>query len=285
MVPVSVSVSRDGKPHRELTRCRWSTIRCFRRCCCRWPSSPPSTPPSAPSAPPLRVTGEIEFQNAPAPVRINNMFAADNGSAMQASLSTAIPVAYVMQSGFDIAAAEKRRPQHRSLRPEEAALTIDGITVSRREVRAGDTVQLNVSLTGENGAETSRQRGLPGSHRRRTGPALLHRGRRQHRQPHRFPPGADRHRAHARPTDHHREQSAPQHQRLHPRVARRPGFPTRRRRFARPAGFRRADPGRTRNPASPASPRPATPKSRKWKSMRAMWSISGVKTVQVEVKE
>ena len=28
------------------------------------------------------------------------MFAADNGSAMQVSLSTAIPVAYVMQSGF-----------------------------------------------------------------------------------------------------------------------------------------------------------------------------------------
>ncbi len=48
----------------------------------------------------LRVSGEIEFQNAPAPVRLNNLFAADNGAAMQVSLTTAIPVAYVMQSGF-----------------------------------------------------------------------------------------------------------------------------------------------------------------------------------------
>src|ERR1019366_9749379 len=43
----------------------------------------------------VRVTGEVEFQNAPAPVRIENMYAADNGSAMLVSLSAAIPVAYV----------------------------------------------------------------------------------------------------------------------------------------------------------------------------------------------
>jgi len=49
----------------------------------------------------LRITGEIAFQNAPFPVRINNMFSADNGSATQASLSTAVPVSYVMQSDFD----------------------------------------------------------------------------------------------------------------------------------------------------------------------------------------
>ena len=48
----------------------------------------------------VRVTGEVEFQNAPAPVRLENMYAADNGSAMLVSLSAAVPVAYVMQSGF-----------------------------------------------------------------------------------------------------------------------------------------------------------------------------------------
>src|SRR5437763_1302700 len=47
-----------------------------------------------------RLSGEIEFQNAPAPVRLNNIYSADNGSAQQASLSAAIPVAFVMQSGF-----------------------------------------------------------------------------------------------------------------------------------------------------------------------------------------
>src|SRR6185295_4016761 len=40
----------------------------------------------------FRIRGQIEFQGAASPVQIDNMFAADNGSAMQASISTAIPV-------------------------------------------------------------------------------------------------------------------------------------------------------------------------------------------------
>src|SRR5581483_1566960 len=49
----------------------------------------------------FRIRGQIEFQGGAAPVRLDNMFTADNGSAMQASVSTAVPVAYVLQSGFD----------------------------------------------------------------------------------------------------------------------------------------------------------------------------------------
>jgi hypothetical protein len=104
----------------------------------------------------IRVTGEIEFQNAPAPVKLNNMFAAETGSALQVSLSTAVPVAYVMQSGFD--ALQLRRV---TLRVEaydlKKQLAIDGISASRREVRPGEKVQLNVVLAGENGGEVVRQ--------------------------------------------------------------------------------------------------------------------------------
>ncbi len=104
----------------------------------------------------VRVTGEIQFQNGGTPVRIQNMFASDNGSAMQASISTAFPVAYVMQSGFD-----SLRLKSIDLRIEafdqKKELAIDGISVERRAVRAGDKVRLNVSLVGENGAETLRQ--------------------------------------------------------------------------------------------------------------------------------
>ena len=85
----------------ESTRCRWSTTRCSLRCSCRWPSTPTiDATERTVGAATFRITGEVEFQNAPAPVRLDNMFAADNGSAMQASLSAAIPVAYVMQSEF-----------------------------------------------------------------------------------------------------------------------------------------------------------------------------------------
>ena len=104
----------------------------------------------------IRVTGEVEFQNAPAPVRIENMYAADNGSAMLVSLSAAIPVAYVMQSGFR-SLELKKVAIHIEAFAQKKQLTIDGVSVSRREARPGEKVLLNIVLAGENGAETRRQ--------------------------------------------------------------------------------------------------------------------------------
>jgi len=104
----------------------------------------------------IRVTGQIEFQNASAPLRINNMYAADNGSPMLASLSAAIPVAFVMQGGFD-SLQLKRVSINLEAFDQKKQLTIDAITASRREVRSGEKLQLSVSLTGENGAETIRR--------------------------------------------------------------------------------------------------------------------------------
>ena len=104
----------------------------------------------------VRVTGEIEFQNAPAPLRLNNIYSADNGAATLVSLTTAIPMAYVMQSGFSSLRLKKA-----TLRVEafdrKNQLTIDSVTASRREVRPGEKLQLNVLLLGDDGAETTRQ--------------------------------------------------------------------------------------------------------------------------------
>ena len=104
----------------------------------------------------IRVTGQIEFQNASAPLRINNIYAADNGSPMMASLSAAVPVAFVMQGGFDSLQLRKVSINLEAF-DQKKQLTIDGITTSRREVRGGDKLQLSVSLTGENGVETIRR--------------------------------------------------------------------------------------------------------------------------------
>jgi len=103
----------------------------------------------------IRISGEVEFQNSP-PVRINNMFAADNGSAQQGSLSAAIPVAYVMQSGF-LALRLNKVALKIETYDQKKQLTIDGISVARRTVRAGEKVRLDVLLIGENGAETTRR--------------------------------------------------------------------------------------------------------------------------------
>ncbi len=104
----------------------------------------------------LRVSGEIEFQNEPAPVKLNNMFAADNGAAMQVSLNTAIPLAYVMQSGFAALKLKKVALKIEAF-DQKKQLTIDSVMASRREVRPGEKVQLSVLLTGENGVETMRR--------------------------------------------------------------------------------------------------------------------------------
>jgi hypothetical protein len=103
----------------------------------------------------LRITGKIDFQNAPGPLWIANVFAADNGAAQQASLSTAIPLAYLMQSGFaglrlksvdlEIEVSDRKRE-----------LSIDSVTAARRQVRAGEKVTLHVLLAGDGGVESER---------------------------------------------------------------------------------------------------------------------------------
>jgi hypothetical protein len=156
LVPVSIAVSRAGRPVESyqvqmvndpllspllLQMAVYSAIDATERTV---------------GASSIRVTGEVEFQNAPAPVRLENMYAADNGSAMLVSLSAAIPVAYVMQSGFSTLELKKVAIQVEAF-AQKKQLTIDGISVSRREVRPGEKVLLNVVLAGENGAETMRQ--------------------------------------------------------------------------------------------------------------------------------
>jgi hypothetical protein len=83
------------------------------------------------------------------------MFAADNGSAMQASLSAAIPVAYVMQSGFNSLQLKKADIRIEAY-DRKKQLTIESITASRHDVRPGEKLDLAVTLAGEDGSETVR---------------------------------------------------------------------------------------------------------------------------------
>jgi hypothetical protein len=104
----------------------------------------------------LRLTGEVQFRNAPAPIRIDNMFSADNGAAMQASLSAAIPMAYMMQSSFSNTLPLERAALRVEAFDQKKQLTIESVTASKREAHAGDKIVLNVLLAGENGAEQLR---------------------------------------------------------------------------------------------------------------------------------
>lgn len=104
----------------------------------------------------LRVKGEIELQGAAVPIKVHNMYAADNGSAILASLSAAAPLAWVLQSGFESLAIRKVALEIESF-SEKKQLQIDQVTAARREVRPGEKVELFTVLVGENGQEVTRK--------------------------------------------------------------------------------------------------------------------------------
>jgi hypothetical protein len=94
----------------------------------------------------------VEFQNGLPPLKLDNTYAGDFNVPLQASTGVTSPLSYLMSAGFDslkiknitleVTASERKR-----------ALQIDQITASRKEARPGDTIDLTVTLTGENGVE------------------------------------------------------------------------------------------------------------------------------------
>ncbi|MDQ6758736.1 MAG: hypothetical protein M3Z32_02580 [Acidobacteriota bacterium] len=101
------------------------------------------------------VHGEIRFGAGVPSLRLDNTYAGDFNVPLQAALGVSTPLAYAMGSGFDalkirgialtIDASERKR-----------IFQVDQIAVSKRDFRPGDTVELTVTLAGENGTELVR---------------------------------------------------------------------------------------------------------------------------------
>ncbi len=98
------------------------------------------------------IRGAVEFDHNLPPLKLDNTYSGDFNVPAQASMGVASPLSAVMTAGFDslkikdinlaIEASERKR-----------VLQIDQITASRKEVRPGDSIDLIVTLTGENGVE------------------------------------------------------------------------------------------------------------------------------------
>jgi hypothetical protein len=101
------------------------------------------------------VRGQIEFQGGAPPLKLNNMYAGDANTAMQVSLSAAIPLAYVLQSEFSSLVVKRVSLDIDSF-DEKKQFQIDQVVASPHEVRPGEKVQLTAVLVGDNGAEVSR---------------------------------------------------------------------------------------------------------------------------------
>ncbi len=104
----------------------------------------------------FQVRGEFQFRDGSGPLRTENMFAGDVNLPLQVSAATAVPLAYVLQSGFD--ALELRGARLEIVcYPERRQLQIEQVWSSRRQVRPGETVEIHVVLRGENQFEMARQ--------------------------------------------------------------------------------------------------------------------------------
>lgn len=104
----------------------------------------------------FQVRGEFQFREASAPLRIENMFAGDINLPLQVSAATAVPLAYVLQSGFEALQLKGGRLEILCY-PERRQLQIEQVWSSRRQVRPGDVMEIHVVLRGENQFELARQ--------------------------------------------------------------------------------------------------------------------------------
>ncbi len=103
----------------------------------------------------VTLKGAIVLEGRRDPVRLGDVYAADTGTAALASLSAAIPLAYILQGGFD-ALKVKSIALDIEASNGKKSLQIDQVLASRREVHPGDTVEIETLLTGENDVEMTR---------------------------------------------------------------------------------------------------------------------------------
>jgi hypothetical protein len=97
----------------------------------------------------LKITGKINIRNEQ-PIEINSRFSSDSSAANSTSLAVAVPVNYLMAAGYrnlDIA----RIDLEISAQESDQSAILDSIRISRSEVKAGETLNLEISYTKANG--------------------------------------------------------------------------------------------------------------------------------------
>jgi hypothetical protein len=99
--------------------------------------------------------GGVEFVQGVPPLKLDNTYAGDFNVPLQASTGVASPLASILGAGFDALkiksiTLEIEASEHKRL------LQVDQVTASPKQVHPGDSVELSVTFTGENGLETQK---------------------------------------------------------------------------------------------------------------------------------
>lgn len=102
----------------------------------------------------LRIEGKAEFEGGLPPLIMRDVYVSDNALAAQAVASVIVPLGYVVGGGFSNLRL-KALSFHVSQLDTKRQLRLNQAWVSAHEARPGDTVTLTVQLEGENGYETA----------------------------------------------------------------------------------------------------------------------------------
>jgi hypothetical protein len=97
----------------------------------------------------LRVKGRIAIKNEK-PVEIENRFSSNGNAPSDASLSIAVPVNYLMAAGYKNLDLENIDLEITAQEVDQAAI-LDSIRFSRTEVKAGESLDLEISCRKANG--------------------------------------------------------------------------------------------------------------------------------------
>ncbi len=99
--------------------------------------------------------GGVEFVDGAPPLKLDNSYAGDYNVPLQASSGVSAPLASILGAGFD---ALKIKSINLEIEASERKrfLQVDQISASPKQVHPGGTVELAVTLTGENGLEVQK---------------------------------------------------------------------------------------------------------------------------------
>jgi hypothetical protein len=101
----------------------------------------------------FQVRGAIRFGNGRPAVKLDNVYAGDANIAMNVAQGAAMPMAYVMQSGFQDLRIDQVQLDVLSL-DEKKQLRLERVWASKREVKPGEKIELAAVLRADNGQET-----------------------------------------------------------------------------------------------------------------------------------
>jgi hypothetical protein len=104
----------------------------------------------------VHVQSQVEFEGRLTPLKIDNVYSADTSTGLLASLATALPLTYAVQSDFEELTPRSIKVHMRATERKQQ-WTVAAVWASPMKVRPGGSVKMTALLRGPAGEDVSRE--------------------------------------------------------------------------------------------------------------------------------